>query len=90
MSVNHHLRKDLPAAIVFHGTGDTTVPFANASAFEKGMKEAGNTCELVAFEGRSHGFFNAPAFRPAADGVDYAACLVAMDAFLVERGLLDE
>jgi len=89
LSVNHHLREGLPPAIVFHGTADTTVPFANATAFQRGMREAGNSCALMAFEARTHGFFNAPAFRPQLDGTDYAACLEAMDAFLVEQGLLD-
>ena len=89
LSVNHHLRKGQPPSLVFHGTADRTVPFANAQAFQAGMRQAGNVCELVAFEGRGHGFFNSPAFRPKSDGADYADCLRAMDRFLAQHGFLE-
>ncbi|MEN8737332.1 MAG: alpha/beta hydrolase [Akkermansiaceae bacterium] len=54
----HHIRKDLPPTIIFHGTRDTTVAFENAERFTDLMKKAGNRCELIAFKGSKHGFFN--------------------------------
>jgi len=53
----HQIKKGMPPAIVFHGVADTTVPFENAERFVRLMTEAGNSCELVAFKGRDHGFF---------------------------------
>jgi len=63
LSPCHHVRKGLPPTIIFHGTRDTVVPPENAERFEKLMKEAGNICVRVPFEGRKHNFFNHPAFR---------------------------
>ena len=54
----HHVRKDLPATVIFHGTSDTTVPYENVERFCDLMERAGNLCTLVAFEGKKHAFFN--------------------------------
>lgn len=56
ISPQHHVRPGLPPTIVVHGTADKTVPYANAVAFEKAMKDAGNQCELVTIKGEGHGF----------------------------------
>lgn len=53
-----HVTKDTPPTIIFHGTRDRTVPYAQVVAFEKAMKDAGSRCELIGFEGQDHGFFN--------------------------------
>jgi acetyl esterase/lipase len=58
LSCAHHVVPGLPPTLIFHGTADTTVPFANAEAFCRNMTEAGNRCELVPFPGEKHGFFN--------------------------------
>ena len=42
---------------------DKTVPFENAERFVGLMKEAGNSCQLAAFDGQGHGFFNSKVFR---------------------------
>jgi len=60
----HHVRKELPPTIIFHGTEDTAVPFETVELFTKLMQEQGNRCELKAFPGEPHGFFN-PRFRTA-------------------------
>ncbi len=52
----HRVRPGLPPTIVFHGTGDTTTPFAGAKAFHEAMVAAGNRCELVINEGGKHGY----------------------------------
>jgi dipeptidyl aminopeptidase/acylaminoacyl peptidase len=63
----HHVTEGDPPTIIFHGTEDTTVPFENEERFCKEMKAAGNQCELVAFEGAKHGFFNYGRFEDAFD-----------------------
>ncbi len=80
----HHVRKGAPPTIIFHGTADTTVPFKQAEEFCAAMKRHGNRCELKAYEGRAHGFFN----YGRGDGQDYYATLRATDEFLCSLGYL--
>ena len=75
----HHVKKGTPPTIIFHGTADTTVPYATVEKFTEVMKAAGNRCELVGYEGQPHGFFNK---------AKYAETLAATDAFLVSLGYL--
>jgi len=58
LSPVEHVDASDPPTILFHGTGDTTVPFANAADFAARMKKAGNRCELVSFPGAKHGIIN--------------------------------
>lgn len=58
ISPAHHVVKKLPPTLIFHGTADTTVPYENITDFQLRMKDAGNTCEVMSFEGQGHGFFN--------------------------------
>lgn len=85
LSPYHHVSKGDPPTIVFHGTGDTTVPYRTAEIFAERMKREGNLCRLVPFEGRSHGFFN----YGRNGNKDYIASVRAMDEFLAENGFLD-
>lgn len=75
----HHVRRHSPPTIIFHGTGDKTVPFEQATRFCEAMKKEGNRCEVVPFEGRPHGFFN----YGNGDNSDYRATLGKTDEFLV-------
>jgi len=84
LSPLQHARPGLPPCIVFHGTGDTTVPFADVERFRDRMLEAGNECEVVGFEGKPHGFFNYGRF----DNKPYKESVRAMDRFLVKHGFL--
>ena len=58
ISPYHFVRAGLPPSILFHGTKDEAVPFSTAELFAKAMLAAGNRCELKAYEGQPHGFFN--------------------------------
>jgi len=85
ISPYHHVKKGAPPTIIFHGTGDTTVPFWTAEKFTEAMTKAGNTCKLVPFEGKPHGFFNY-----GRDGNKaFVATVRAMDKFLAGLGFLD-
>jgi acetyl esterase/lipase len=52
------LRNRLPPTIWFHGTADTTVPYAGAQAFVGAARSAGSPVDLESYPGRKHGFFN--------------------------------
>ena len=80
-----HVEPGVPPTILFHGTGDTTVPLANCRDFQERMKKAGNRCELLTFEGASHGFFN----YGRGDGTAFVETVRAMDRFLIELGYLE-
>jgi acetyl esterase len=88
LSPCQHVGQGMVPTIVFHGTGDTTVPFENAERFARLMKEAGNDCVLVPFEGRGHGFFNGTFFRPSSDGADYEQTMKRSVEFLTAHGCL--
>jgi acetyl esterase len=80
----HNVGKGVPPTIVFHGTADKTVPFSNVEAFREAMKKAGNRCEVVAFEGAGHGFFN----FGRGGGAAYVKTVRAADEFLASLGWL--
>jgi acetyl esterase len=75
----HNVREHLPPTLILHGRADTTVPIATIEAFAAEMKQHGNRCELVGYEGQPHGFFN---------GARYEETLKEADKFLVSLGYL--
>lgn len=85
LSPYHNVSRGAPPTILFHGTGDSTVPYRTAELFTERMAEVGNTCRLVPAEGRSHGFFN----YGRNGNADFKATVRAMDKFLVENGFLE-
>lgn len=84
LSPLHHLAPGAPPTIIFHGTNDTTVPMANAERYRDRMRELGNECRLVAFDGMAHGFFN----NGKHDNVPFRETLHLMEEFLVSLGYL--
>ncbi|MGQ9504907.1 MAG: alpha/beta hydrolase, partial [Thermogutta sp.] len=84
VSPYHHIRPGLPPIIIFHGTADTTVPFATVKLFAEAMTKAGNQCGLVPFENAGHGFFN----YGRGDNTAYKETLRQTDQFLTELGYL--
>ena len=79
-----HVTKGAPPAIIFHGKADTTVPYVTAEAFTNKMTAAGNRCDLVGFEGQTHGFFN----YGRGGNKYYLETLHKTDEFLVSIGFL--
>jgi acetyl esterase/lipase len=80
ISPAHHIFKGAPPTIIFHGKADTSVPYATAEAFTAEMKKSGSRCELVGYEGATHGFFNREPFLTQTQK--------AADTFLVSLGWL--
>jgi acetyl esterase/lipase len=79
-SPQHHIRRGLPPTIIFHGKADTTVPYAQVERFCADSTKAGNQCQLVGYEGATHGFFNA--------GKWHEETVREMDRFLTTLGYL--
>lgn len=63
LSPAHHITRNGPPTIIFHGREDTTVPYASAEVFTAKMKSLGNRCELHGYDGQKHGFFNDDEFK---------------------------
>ena len=80
----HHVSRTTPPTLLLHGTADRTVPFAQAAAFRAAMAALDRRCELLPYEGRNHGFFNA-----ARSERDFVTSTRAMDRFLATLGWLD-
>ncbi len=87
LSPCHHVRKGLVPTIVFQGTADTTTPLENAERFCRLMRQSGNACDVVKYEGRKHGFFNGSFFRPKSNDEDYTDTIHKALAFLASHGL---
>ncbi len=86
LSPVEHVRKGIVPTLFFHGTADTTVPFKGAKDFTEKMEVAGNTCELIPFEGMSHGFFN----YQRHENIPYTKIMKEIDRFLKEQGFLSK
>ena len=91
ISPYHFVRAGLPPSILFHGTKDEAVPFSTAELFAKAMLAAGNRCELKAYEGQPHGFFNPGRGQgPAREEASrcFHRTIRELDAFFVSLGYL--
>jgi len=84
MSPYHNVVGNLPPTIIFHGTGDKTVPFMSVELFTKRMHDFDNKCTLVAYQGEPHGFFN---YGKKSNAV-FVDTVHKMDEFLVSLGYL--
>jgi len=54
LSVTGRMPSKMPPTLVFHGTADATVKYANTEEFLAKMKKNGNECELISFLGAPH------------------------------------
>lgn len=91
ISPYHFIRSGLPPCIIFHGTEDEAVPIATARVFAEEMTKQGNRCELKAYKGQPHGFFNPGrgSGEPRKEATRYYyRTLHELDAFLVSLDYL--
>ncbi|WP_146582782.1 alpha/beta hydrolase [Neorhodopirellula pilleata] len=84
LSPVHHVGKNAPPTILFHGRADDTVPYWTAEAFRDAMVGSGNRCELIGFDGQGHGFFN----HGRGNNENYEKTIRELDRFLVSIGFL--
>jgi acetyl esterase/lipase len=70
----------VPPTIIFHGKADTTVPYSDVDRFCSEVRSRGDACQLVGYEGATHGFFN----PEKEEGKWYRETLLAADRFLTE------
>ncbi len=93
ISPAHHVRKNLPPTIIFHGTNDEAVPYSTVELYADLMNKAGNRCELIGFENQGHGFFNTGrggnAKRLASEDQMHREITHRLDRFLNSLGFLD-
>lgn len=88
LSLTHQVSAGIIPTLVFHGTADATVPYENAERFDRLMKEAGNECVLVPFEGKGHGFFNGSYFRKGNGDDAFNATMKHSVEFLTAHGYM--
>lgn len=86
-SVTDQMPTDMPPSIVFHATGDTTVPYANSVAYRDKLVAAGSRCELVTFEGLGHSYNSTTKFGAKGKAADKKTKADTV-AFLSSLGLL--
>ena len=82
----HHLAAGLPPTLILHGTADTTVPYTDVDRYCKEARKLGNQCQLVAYDGATHGFFN---FNKP-EGKWHSEALLEADRFLTTIGYLPD
>ena len=87
-SVPDQMPKQMPPTIVFHATGDKTVPYSNSIAFKAKMESNGNRCELVTFEGLGHSY-NSSKFGEAGKAADKKT-REDIAVFLTSLGLIEK
>ena len=72
----HQASSQAAPALLLHGTADETIPFQQAVAFQRRLREYGVRAELYAADGAAHGFFNRPPW--------YRPTLERMERFLLD------
>ncbi len=77
----HRLRPGLPPTIIFHGTGDRTVPYAGPVAFTEKAQANSDVCVLITNEGGDHGFYMKQPIRDQT--------MARIQQFLQEQGLIN-
>lgn len=75
-----YVKQGQPPCISFYGADDDLLH--DARRFREAYQKAGNTCEIVTYEGQKHGFFNKAPYR--------ALTLAEADKFLVSIGWLEK
>lgn len=85
----HQVKENVVPMLLFHGKADKTVPFENAERFNTLMQAAGNNCNLVAFDGQGHGFFNGSFFRKNTNDKLFNSTMYDVDVFLTDLGYLN-
>jgi acetyl esterase len=87
-SVPDQMPARMPPTILFHATGDQTVPYTNSTAFRDKLVGNSNRCELVTFEGLGHSY-NSSKYGEAGKAADQKT-REAVVTFLASLGLMEK
>ena len=79
----HNIKTGTPPTLILLGTEDQLIPVETAQHYKLAMEKAGSRCEVVLYEGESHGFFN------YGRGDKYSLTLQEADHFLQSLGYLE-
>jgi acetyl esterase/lipase len=82
LAPGEHVRPALPPTLIMIGTADPA--FAAAQQYADRLKHAGNRCDLRAYEGEPHGFFN----LGRKNNAPFASTLKDVDHFLTSLNWL--
>jgi acetyl esterase/lipase len=82
----HHVSEGTPPVLIQHGQDDDVVFIEDERRFRDRMTELGNSCKLVEYEGKGHGWFN---YMRDEDNMSYILTVRVMDEFLAELGFLE-
>lgn len=92
LSPFHNITTQTPPTLVLFGSEDHLVPVETAYEFQEQMKDQGNICQVVIYEGAKHGFFNGVRSKVnetnASSAKYFFDTLQAADDFLVNLNLL--
>ena len=58
LSPYHHVENGIPPTLILHGTDDELVPYSSVLAFCDLVVRKGSECDVDAYQGAGHGFFN--------------------------------
>lgn len=78
----HNIRQGAPPTLIFLGTTDHLIPVATAKYYQTVMEKVGSRCELMLYEGQTHGFFNVDKAE------NYRQTIKETDSFLRSLNLL--
>ena len=85
-SVTAQIPAKMPPTLIFHGTDDSAVPYANSKALHDKLIATENRCELITFEGGKHMYWTAGAGPRSQD--DKKRTEQEVTSFLASLGLL--
>jgi len=79
----HNLTTDTPPTIIMLGTKDKLFNVSIAKQYQQKMKDLGNRCDLILYEGQDHAFFNIDKNREL-----HFQTMADADVFLTSLGYL--
>jgi acetyl esterase len=59
-----YVKPGLPPFLLLHGTADEQVPYEQSPRFQKALRDAGDTCDLITIPGGRHGMGSWDAAHP--------------------------
>ena len=80
----HNIEEGAPPTILFLGTEDRLIPVETAEYYKVVMEKVGSRCDLLLYEGQTHGFFNYGQLK------NYKKTVSEANKFLISLGYLAE